>query len=301
MHAASGLKLKKMKEKNILAIAVLLLIAATATTAYAQSNTTVDTANADAGIPKRSISYGNTAVDYQDSYRVLGRRHDQMVMVGETDSTGYTPYYWSARTIDGFYLGGFAGADVDFGKSEVWQAYTPGYAVYATVGYTGKWVDLAVSGGYSRLANPYVANEKYGAWSAFFEPSVVVARWNKETEINRFYVGGLLGFQERKVASVTNYEDEYVSLLVDESGRSTGIAFGGKLGYEWRMYMGGLRIGVEARFHTDTTTYSAQTVVNGVTTQDDHSTDWRFQAQLGITMKGVLGRKANNYSSAMGN
>ncbi len=286
------------KNKNILAITALLLIAATAT--YGQSqNTTVDTT--DNGLPKRSISYGNTAVDYSDSYRVLGRRHDQMVMVGETDSAGHTPYYWSARTIDGFYLGGFAGADLDFGKSKIWKAYTPGYAVYATVGYTGKWIDLAVSGGYSRLANPYVEGEKYGAWSAFFEPSVVVARWNKETEINRFYVGGVLGFQERKVASVTNYEDEYVSLLVDESGRSAGMAFGAKLGYEWRMYMGGLRIGVEARFHTYNTSYSAQTVVNGVTTQDDHSTDWRFQGQLGITMKGVLGRKANNYSSAMGN
>lgn len=283
------------KNKNILAAVIILL----ATTATAQTNTTID--STDAGLPKRSISYGNTAVDYSDSYRVLGRRHDQMVMVGETDSTGYTPYYWSARTIDGWYGGVFAGANFDFGKSDNWRAQCFGYAVYARLGYTAKWFDFAVSAGYSRLANPFVEGEKYGAWSCAFEPAFVPARWNKETEINRFFIGGLFGLQQAKSSKYFHYEDEYIILDQEGKAKNFGLLLGGKIGYEWRQYMGALRIGVEARFYTYASHSTFQVEGDGVVLADERHDVRRWQAQLGVYLNGVFQRKANNYSSAMGN
>ena len=214
-------------------------------------------------------------------------------MVGERDSvSGKSEVYWKARTIDGFYLGGFAGVNFDFGQ----KVYCVGYAVYAEAGYTGKWLDLAVSAGYSRLANPFVEGEKYGAWSAFFEPSFVPVRWNKKSEINRCYFGAMLGLQQAKSSKYFTYEDDYVILEEEGNAKSFGLALGCKIGYEWRMYMGGLRIGVEARVYTYNSESSFVVESNGVQTANEVHKTRRWQAQLGLTMKGVFGRTARSWT-----
>ena len=271
----------------------MFILTATTFIASAQTANTTTSTN-DEGMPTRSISYGNTAVDYSDSYRVLGRRHDQLVMVGETDSTGYTPYYWKARTIDGWYGGAFAGVSYDFGNKN----NCIGYAVYAKLGYTAKWFDFAVSAGYSRLGNSFTEGEKYGDWSVFFEPSLVFARWNKETELHRLYVGVMLGLQRCKSARYFFYEDDYIIIEQEGGDRAFSPAYGGKIGYQFRQYMGAVRVGVELRVYTYAAKSTFEVEGNGVQLANETNAFSRCEAQLGVTLFGVFGRSANNYASA---
>lgn len=275
--------------KNLKKIYTVVVLCAICLGANAQNAPTTDTV-------ERSISWGIPEfVGFEDGAKIFGTRNDHVVIAIFDSTTQSLKKYWSGRSIDGFYpfaKGGYSW-DLDFKNPE---SSVSGYTAAIGVGATFKWFDLSVSIGRSIIGNSFVPGEKDGAWNGLFTARFVPARIG-QSETWRIYLGPTIGFQDRKVMSVTNYEDEYITLEDTYIGTNAGVTFGGTFGLEWRLLMSGLRVFVDFDYRTYTTSYTSYIQVNGVVQQDISETVWRHNFGINAGVKWQIGKKANNYRS----
>lgn len=255
------------KIKNIIACVILSVVALSAN---AQET--------------KQIAKANDIQSYKLEYieELGGMRHDELVMVLPDSSI-----VWKARTIEGFSMGAKAGAGFDCGQG---AGSVIGYNFNVVFGYSGKLMDWDVTAGYSQISD--ANGKRYGAFNAFFEPSIAVAKWGKNNlQTNKFYVGGKIGVQEARNNSQFSYEDDYIVVNGTSVPTTMGLAYGLKLGYEHRQFMGATRWGVELSAHTYDVKHEFR--VNGETIQN--SKNQRFFVGLTFFVKGVFQKKAKNY------
>jgi hypothetical protein len=232
----------------------------------------------------KQIAKANDIQSYKLEYieELGGMRHDELVMILPDSSI-----VWKARTIEGFSMGAKAGAGFDCGQG---AGSVIGYNFNVIFGYSGKLMDWDVTAGYSQISD--ANGKRYGAFNAFFEPSIAVAKWGKNNlQTNKFYVGGKIGVQEARNNSQFSYEDDYIVVNGTSVPTTMGLAYGLKLGYEHRQFMGATRWGVELSAHTYDVKHEFK--VNGETIQN--SKDQRFYVGLTFFVKGVFQKKAKNY------
>jgi hypothetical protein len=232
----------------------------------------------------KQIAKANDIQSYKLEYieELGGMRHDELVMILPDSSI-----VWKARTIEGFSMGAKAGAGFDCGQG---AGSVIGYNFNVVFGYSGKLMDWDVTAGYSQISD--ANGKRYGAFNAFFEPSIAVAKWGKNNlQTNKFYVGGKIGVQEARNNSQFSYEDDYIVVNGTSVPTTMGLAYGLKLGYEHRQFMGATRWGVELSAHTYDVKHEFK--VNGETIQN--SKDQRFYVGLTFFVKGVFQKKAKNY------
>ncbi|MBQ8677147.1 MAG: hypothetical protein IJ529_01605 [Alphaproteobacteria bacterium] len=235
----------------------------------------------------RRISSANELAEYKADYieQLGGMRHDEIVMV-LPDST----VAWKAETIDGFYMGGKLGGGYDFGDGNS----IFGYNASVSLGYTTRLVDWEVSAGYSQLANQ--DGKAYGAFNAFFEPSISLCKWGKnDLETNKLYLGIKLGVQECKDGSLSHYEDENVIINGNDDATSMGFAGGVKLGWEKRKFMGATRMGIEISAHLYDTSNTFSLTTNGIQRANESEHKFRYFVGATFYVKGIFHKKAKNY------
>lgn len=232
----------------------------------------------------KQIAKANDIQSYKLEYieELGGMRHDELVMILPDSSI-----VWKARTIEGFSMGAKAGAGFDCGQG---AGSVIGYNFNVVFGYSGRLMDWDVTAGYSQISD--VNGKRYGAFNAFFEPSIAVAKWGKNNlQTNKFYIGGKIGVQEARNNSQFSYEDDYIAVNGTSVPTSMGLAYGLKIGYEHRQFMGATRWGVELSAHTYDVKHEFK--VNGETISN--SKDHRFFVGLTFFVKGVFQKKAKNY------
>lgn len=236
-----------------------------------------------ANAQERQIAAANQVTSYNAKYieQLGGMRHDELVMVLPDSSV-----VWKAETIDGFNLGGKVGGGFDTGSGNS----VVGYNFSVVLGYSTKKVDWDVTAGYSQIAD---GNGKcYGAFNAFFEPSLAVAKWGKnKLETNKFYVGLKAGVQEARNDSQFNFEDDKIKVDGTSVPTSMGFAYGLKVGYEHRQFMGAVRWGIELSAHTYDVKHNFK--VNGEDVKSNK--DQRFFVGATFYVKGLFHKKAKNY------
>lgn len=257
----------KMNVKNI--IAVSAIVVANIFSANAQES--------------RQIAQANQVTDYNAEYieQLGGQRHDELVMVLPDSSV-----VWKAETIDGFNLGGKLGGGFDTGSG----TSVFGYNASVVLGYSTKRFDWDVTVGYSQIADNN--GKAYGAFNAFFEPSVAVAKWGKnKLETNKFYVGLKVGVQEARNDSQFDFENDEIKVDGTSVPTTMGLAYGLKIGYEHRQFMGAVRWGIELSAHTYDVKHEFK--VNGA--QVSSSKDQRFFVGATFYVKGLFHKKAKNY------
>lgn len=233
------------------------------------------------------IAKANEVQDYNAEYieKLGGMRHDENVIALFDEEKGDTVVYWKAETIDGFNFGGKAGVGYDMG-----DVSAIGYNFSVVGGYSTKWVDFDISAGYTQVCDPN--GKRYGAFNAFFEPSVAVAKWGKNNlQTNKFYIGGKVGLQEARNDSQYNFENDEIKVTGTSVPTSMGLAYGVKVGYEHRQFMGAVRWGVELSAHTYDVKHEFK--VNGV--EVTNKVDHRFFIGATFYVKGFFHKKAKNY------
>jgi len=243
-------------------------------------------AGANAQTQKR-IARANELAEYKADYieQLGGMRHDEIVMVLPDSSIA-----WKAETIDGFYMGGKLGGGADLGNGE----NVFGYNGSVALGYSTRLIDWEISAGYSLLTDK--SGQRYGAFNAFFEPSIAVCKWGKnELETNKLYFGVKVGLQECKDPSIAHYEDENVIIKGDGDATSMGFAAGVKLGWEKRKFMGATRMGIELSAHLYDTKNTFNLVSNSVQVAHDQEHKFRYFVGATFYVKGIFHKKAKNY------
>ena len=236
-----------------------------------------------ANAQENRIAQANQVKDYNSEYieKLGGQRHDELVMVLPDSSV-----YWKAETIDGFNLGGKVGGSFDTGSG----ASVFGYNASVVFGYSTKRFDWDVTLGYAQVADN--KGKAHGAFNAFFEPSVAIAKWGKNNlETNKFYVGLKVGVQEAQNDTKYDFENEDIKIDGNSLPTSMGFAYGLKIGYERRHFMSPIRWGIELSAHTYDVEHKFK--VNGA--QIESSKDQRFFVGLTVFVKGFFHKKAKNY------
>jgi hypothetical protein len=275
--------------KKFLIVVVLCAICLGANAQTATDNATSDTV-------ERYVAWGIPEwVSFTDGAKIFGTRNDHVVIAIFDSTTQTLKKYWSGRSIDGFYpfaKGGYSW-DLDFKNPE---SNVSGYTAALGVGYSGKWMDFSVSVGRSVIGNSFVPGEKNGAWNGLFTARFVPVRIG-ENEIWRIYIGPSIGFQDRRVMSVTNYEDEYITLEDTYIGTNAGVTFGGTAGLEFRLLMSGFRAALSFDYRTYTTSYTSYVQVNGIVQQNFANTIWRHNFGVNFTLAWQIGKRADNYRS----
>lgn len=259
-----------MKIKNMFVVCAIVVANAFSANAQEQDN-------------GRQIAQANQVTNYNAEYieKLGGQRHDELVMV-LPDST----VLWKAETIDGFKLGGKLGGGVDTGSGQS----VFGYNASVVFGYSTKRFDWDVTVGYSQIADNN--GKAYGAFNAFFEPSVAVAKWGKnKLETNKFYVGLKVGVQEARNDSQFDFENDEIKVNGTSVPTTMGLAYGLKIGYERRQFMGAVRWGIELSAHTYDVKHEFK--VNGA--QVSSSKDQRFFVGATFYVTGLFHKKAKNY------
>jgi hypothetical protein len=273
---------------------VVVLCCALSCGAFAQNATTTTATNGDT--VERYVAWGIPEwVSFTDGAKIFGTRNDHVVIAIFDSTTQTLKKYWSGRSIDGFYpLVKFGWTwDLDFKNPE---SNVNGYGAEIGVGYTGKWMDFSVSIGRSMIGNTFVPGERFGAWNGRFTACLVPVRIG-ENEIWRIKLGPSIGFQERKVMSVTNYEDEYITLEDSYIGTNSGVSVGGTFSLEFRLLMSGFRAALSFDWRAYTTSYSSYVQVNGQVQQNFSKTVWRNNAGAFLCLYWQMGKRADNYRS----
>lgn len=261
--------------------------------AFAQNATTTAPT---ADTVERFVAWGAPEfVSVEDAAKIFGTRNDHVVIAIFDSTTQKLKKYWSGRSIDGFYpLVKFGWTwDKDFKNPET---DVNGYGAELGVGYTGKWMDFSVSIGRSMIGNSFVAGEKFGAWNGRFTACLVPARMGQNEEW-RIKLGPTIGFQERKVLSSTNYEDDYITLEDSYIGTNAGVTFGGTASLEFRLLMSGFRMALSFDWRAYTTSYTSYVQVNGIVQQNFAKTVWRNNIGGFLSLYWQMGKRADNYRS----
>lgn len=273
-----------MKSKKIIAA---LVIAA----AGIMFNTPVQAQDSSKlNLPERGVKIGVTEeqrqLALQDSLTLdyiegMGsRRHDEIML-----STSTGEKYWQGRVIEGFYLGLTAGA------SYLPTATAFSYIAGAEAGYSFWWGDFAVTG---RIGNVTFDGLTYMAPSAFAEARFNLAHWGKDKQ-HRFYLGARVGYQYSESDNSLELSGEDFEFSRRSKLTGSGLGYGVVMGWEFRQFMGGNRIGLQLAAYTYDVRQDAYGTVNGEQVLNKDITKQGWQVELTLRYSFQFGKKKQNF------